>query len=117
LEEVAWIWSAEDHESIAQIPRGALMSTKKSTFWVVYRMTVHGKKSGVNAVCEQGEWDAMELDRPGYHTLVQAGILTEGEAERLARSTSAEGSTGQESAPKLPHRRGTDAIFSGKHLS
>jgi hypothetical protein len=80
------------------------MSTEKSTLWVVYRMTVHGKKSGINAVCEQGEWEAMERDRPGYHTLVQAGIPTEGEAERLARSTPAEGSTNQESVPKLPHR-------------
>jgi hypothetical protein len=80
------------------------MSTEKPTFWVVYRMTVHGKKSGINAVCEQGEWDAMERDRPGYHTLVQAGIPTEGEAERLARSTPPEGSTSQESAPKLPLR-------------
>ena len=24
--------------------------------WVVYRMTVHGKESGMNAVCEQSEW-------------------------------------------------------------
>jgi len=55
------------------------------TSWVVYRMTLHGKGSGVSAVCEQGEWEAMERDRPGYHTLVRAGITNEGEAERLAR--------------------------------
>ena len=54
--------------------------------WVVYRMTIHGRKSEKNAVCEQGEWDAMESVRPGYHTLVLAGITNEGEAERLARS-------------------------------
>jgi hypothetical protein len=54
--------------------------------WVIYLMTIHGKPSGKNAVCEQIEWDALELDRPGYHQLVQAGITNEGEAERLARS-------------------------------
>jgi hypothetical protein len=59
--------------------------------WVVYRVTLparHGEPAGVNAVCPQAEWDAMELARPGYHTLVQEGIATESEAERLARGTS-----------------------------
>src|SRR5262249_32629167 len=42
---------------------------------------------GRNAVCAQGEWDAMERANPGHHTLVKGGIATEGEAERLARST------------------------------
>jgi hypothetical protein len=51
----------------------------------VYRMTVGGRVPGVNAVCEQAEWDAMERERPGYHTLVRAGIASEAEAERLAR--------------------------------
>ena len=55
--------------------------------WVVYLMTLHGKAVGMNAVCEQSEWEAMEQDRPGYHTLVRAGIPSEGEAERLARGT------------------------------
>ena len=63
---------------------------EKAVTWVVYQMTVHGKGSGVNAVCEQGEWDAMEAERPGYHTLVQAGIATEAEAERLARGSAGE---------------------------
>ena len=63
------------------------MKTEESTMWVVYLMTLNGKPDGVNAVCEQSEWDAMELSRPGYHTLVQAGITSEGEAERLARGT------------------------------
>lgn len=56
--------------------------------WVVYLMTVHGKPSGMNAVCEQTEWDAMELSRPGYHTLVRSGIENENEAELVARGTS-----------------------------
>ena len=42
---------------------------------------------GPNAVCEQSEWEAMERDRPGLHTLIRSGIASEGEAERLARST------------------------------
>src|ERR1700746_567084 len=53
--------------------------------WVVYLMTM-GKQSGMRAVCEQAEWDAMELARPGYHQLIQSGIANENEAERLARS-------------------------------
>lgn len=53
--------------------------------WVVYRMQVRGRSEGMNAVCEQREWDAMELGQPGHHTLIRAGIANEGEAERLAR--------------------------------
>jgi hypothetical protein len=63
------------------------MGTRKTVTWVVYKMTVAGKYTGMNAVCEQSEWDAMELARPGYHTLVRSGIADEGEAERLARGT------------------------------
>jgi len=55
--------------------------------WVVYKRTIH-RKPAMNAVCEQTEWDAMELATPGYHTLVRAGIQSEGEAELLARGTS-----------------------------
>jgi hypothetical protein len=58
--------------------------------WVVYCMTIQGKPGGVNAVCEQSEWDEMELARPGYHKLIQAGIATEAEADRLARDTQSE---------------------------
>ena len=65
-----------------------MRTTQKVEAWVVYRMTLHGKPGGVNAVCEQGEWDEIELGRPGYHTLVRAGITNEGEEERLARGTS-----------------------------
>lgn len=56
--------------------------------WVVYRKNVRGKTLGGNAVCGREEWDAMELAQPGLHTLVQAGITTEKEAERLARGAS-----------------------------
>jgi hypothetical protein len=73
--------------------------------WVVYQMTMHGKASGMSAVCEQAEWDAMELERPGYHTLILGGIANEGEAERLARSSSGYGSTSKPSALQRPHAK------------
>jgi hypothetical protein len=56
--------------------------------WVVFRMNSDGKTAGRNAVCEQSEWEAMELSHPGLHTLVRSGIASEAEAERLARGTS-----------------------------
>ena len=61
---------------------------KKNLLWVVYKMTIRGNPDGMNAVCEQSEWDTMELAQPGQHKLIQAGITSEGEAERLARGTS-----------------------------
>ena len=56
--------------------------------WVVYKAILRGNPEGINVVCEQAEWEAMELSKPGQHTLVQDGITSEGEAERLARGTS-----------------------------
>ena len=55
--------------------------------WVVYRMTLPKQAIGGNVVCEQAEWDALELARPGFHTLLHTGIRTEQEAEKLARGT------------------------------
>ena len=63
-----------------------MRNTEEPQSWVVYRMTMRGKTTGMGAVCEQGEWEAMERAQPGLHTLVRAGITNEGEAERLARS-------------------------------
>jgi hypothetical protein len=70
-----------------------MRKTKESLLWVVYRMTIRGEVSGMNAVCEQCEWDAMELAQPGHHALIQAGITTEVEAERLARNSPVDGIT------------------------
>jgi hypothetical protein len=53
--------------------------------WVVYLMTIHNRADKLMAVCEQSEWEAMELNRPGYHQLVREGIVTENEAELIAR--------------------------------
>ena len=81
-----------------------MRNNEKSLLWVVYRMTIHGKPGGMNAVCQQSEWEAMERAQPGYHTLVQAGITNEGEAERLARRGTVDGNTSNSSELKLPRR-------------
>ena len=56
-------------------------------------MTLQNHRDGMRAVCEQREWEEMERVRPGYHKLVQGGIASEGEAERLARGTSGDART------------------------
>jgi len=62
---------------------------ERSGSWVVYTTNTTGKiGGGVNVVCEQSEWDAMERAQPGHHTLVKDGIASESEAEKLARGTS-----------------------------
>ncbi len=60
---------------------------EKTATWVIYLMTIR-KHDGMKAVCEQAEWDAMELKRPGYHQLIQAGFTSEAEAELIARGES-----------------------------
>ena len=64
-----------------------MSKTETVESWVVHRMTVHKKPTGMNDVCKQAEWEAMERAQPGYHTLVQSGIASEGEPEKLARGT------------------------------
>jgi hypothetical protein len=75
-----------------------MLKSGEAVSWVVYLMAVKNNTAGMNAVCEQGEWDAMELARPGQHTLVRSGIASEAEAERLARGTSGD------SKPRIPRR-------------
>ena len=60
----------------------------KKTLWVVYEIGGAEKGRGMNVVCEQNQWDALELAQPGKHKLIRTGITNEGEAERLARGTS-----------------------------
>jgi hypothetical protein len=77
-----------------------MSTTSKDPSWVVYQMAIRINPKVLNAVCEQAEWDEMAALQPGYYTLIQAGILNEGEAERLARA-------GQPAAPptqKVPIR-------------
>jgi hypothetical protein len=54
--------------------------------WVVYQLTVKGQPSGINVVCDQAEWNALQAESPGVHTLVRDGITNEGEAEQHARA-------------------------------
>jgi hypothetical protein len=61
---------------------------EEAVAWVAYKIAIRGKHGGQNAVCEQGEWEAMEMANPGYHILIQANITNECEAEKLARGTS-----------------------------
>lgn len=65
-----------------------MRSMEENTSWVVYHAILNGSQIGMNAVCEQHEWEAMVSSRPGQYTLVQAGMTNEGQAERLARGTS-----------------------------
>jgi hypothetical protein len=78
--------------------------------WVVYQMVVGMKTCGINAVCEQNEWEEMQRTYPvGCHTLIQSGITSEGEAEKLARGTSGDRRTTLRSrclANVQKHRRG-----------
>ena len=59
----------------------------KAETWVIYLMTLR-KHDAMKAVCEQSEWDAMELKKPGYHHFIQGGFTSEAEAELLARGES-----------------------------
>lgn len=65
-----------------------------SPLWVVYKMAIHRNPEGINSVCEQDEWEAMQRTQPGVHTLIQSGITSEGAAERLARGTAGDARRG-----------------------
>jgi hypothetical protein len=52
--------------------------------WVVYERPVKGKDGPISVVCSQAEWD--ELDQSGGQSLIQSGIASEAEAERVARA-------------------------------
>jgi len=55
--------------------------------WVVYE-AVQGDDTGRRWVCKQSEWEAIELRHPGLNMLIQQGITSETDAEKLARGTS-----------------------------
>jgi hypothetical protein len=52
----------------------------------VYQVAAAAKRPPMTAVCEEAEWAALATDAQGRYTLIRAGIVNEGEAERLARS-------------------------------
>ena len=39
--------------------------SNEEVLWVVYTTDPLGKTPGINVVCEQAEWDAMERAKPG----------------------------------------------------
>ena len=55
--------------------------------WVVFQ-AMQGEQSGIRSVCTESEWTAIVARKPGVNQLVQAGITSEMEAEKLARGTS-----------------------------
>lgn len=64
------------------------MGKVKVQSWAVYQSPMKGTPLGMQVVCTQAEWEAMDRAKPGVYTLVQGHIGNEGEAERLARGTS-----------------------------
>jgi hypothetical protein len=75
------------HSEQSLRPGGQMRLSKTCVAWVVYRMTLPKQALGGNVVCEQSEWEALEIARPGYHVLLHTGIKSEQEAEKLARGT------------------------------
>ena len=59
-----------------------IVITLAAMFGSVYKVTAPRIIGQSNTVCDQGEWDEMERERPGYHRLVQANIGSE-VAEKL----------------------------------
>lgn len=74
------------------------MRKSKIETWVVYRN--NDKKLPSNAICSQSEWEELERQDPGVHTLIQSGIQSEGEAEKLARGKSGDPVPRGSRAPK-----------------
>jgi hypothetical protein len=62
----------------------------KSEGWAVYWMPMKAGEEPVRAICAQAEWEAMDRAKPGYYTLIQGNMPSEGQAERLARGKSGE---------------------------
>jgi len=88
--------------------KGSIHMTEKIVTWVVYLMTVK-KTEGIKAVCEQTEWDAMELARPGHHHLIRGGIASEVEAEAFARGEPVGGTSAVRVKGWAPRRKKLDA--------
>jgi hypothetical protein len=68
---------------LAKPINGTTWAAKVKLGMTVYLMTIHKRAERLPAICNQSEWDAMELLRPGYHQLVQSGIATETKLKRI----------------------------------
>ena len=68
----------------------AKSKTGKPVTWVVYkRVLIYlQQETEFLAIRTQAEWEKLDGDGPGIHTLVQGGFATEADAEKFARGTS-----------------------------
>src|SRR4051812_25587343 len=62
--------------------------SKTVATWAVFHTPATARECGRTTVCSQSEWDAIEREWPGRHTLVRGNIASEAEAERVARAAS-----------------------------
>jgi hypothetical protein len=58
--------------------------------WAVYLRPDKGCAEGLRGVCPQDEWEALDRAKPGVYVLIQGHLLSEGQAEQLARGRSGE---------------------------
>jgi hypothetical protein len=64
-----------------------LKSPRHVESWVIYQTVSKNMAGGPHRVCEQSEWNEMEMLTPGRLCLIQACIASEAVATRLARGT------------------------------
>lgn len=62
-----------------------LKSARHVESWVIYQTVSKNTAGGPHRVCEQSEWNEMEMLTPGRLCLIQACIVSEAAATRLAR--------------------------------
>lgn len=64
-----------------------MRKTEESGAWAVYEVVL-GKQAGIRVMCRQSQWEALASSQPGANILIQDGIASESEAEKLARGKS-----------------------------
>ncbi len=76
------------------------MNPKQRSTWVIYEAQPLGEPKPGKAVCTQAEWEHMQLRQPGPCRLIQAGILSEAEAEKMIRAQSVAAEANNPPAPR-----------------
>jgi hypothetical protein len=76
------------------------MPNAGSSTWVVYQ-SVQGKQMGAKSICDQREWEALERTNPGVNELLASGLMSESQAEKLARGTSGDAKKRNVAARKI----------------
>jgi hypothetical protein len=67
-----------------------LKSARHVKSWVIYQTVSKNVAGGPHRVCEQSEWNEMEMLTPGRLCLIQSSIASEAVATRLARGSHAD---------------------------